>query len=233
MNSLRSRFEFIPRGYRDTIVLLPGWASDCRIFAPLELPYNYLLAARINFSDFQRELLRALEQNSLKKVILAGWSLGVFLAMEFAAKNTSLVKELLLLSIAREFDRNLLKEIGLKIRKNKRAYLYQFYRDCFSAQDRQGWCWFKKNLFRDYLNNMELDELIAGLDYLSFARLAPRDSSGIDKVKIFHGEEDRITPFLEADSMKSEFKQADFTALTGIGHVCFLNPGFKDKIFHG
>jgi len=175
----------------------------------------------------------ALEKNSCRKVILAGWSLGVFLAMDFAAKNPHPVKELLLLSIAREFDRALLKEIGLKIRKNKRAYLYQFYRDCFSAEDKAGWCWFRKNLFRDYLNNMELEELIAGLDYLSRVKLTPKDASGIDNVKIFHGEKDRITPFVDAASIKSEFKQADFTALSGIGHVCFLNSCFKEKISHG
>lgn len=233
MNSLKSKFEFIPRGFSDTAVLIPGWASDCRIFAGLDLPYNYLLPARINFSDFQRELLGALEKNSLQKTHLLGWSLGVFLAMEFAAKNPSWIKGLILLSIARDFDRNLLKEIESKIKKNKRAYLYKFYQDCFSAEDRAGWCWFEKNLFRDYLNNLELDELIAGLGYLSLAKLMPKDAGGIDEVKIFHGEKDRIMPFLDAAGIKSEFGQADFTALPGIGHICFLNSRFKDKFSHG
>jgi len=233
MNCVKSKFEFIPRGFGDTAVLIPGWASDYRIFAALDLPYNYLLPIRINFSDFQKELLGALEKNCLQKAHLVGWSLGGFLALEFAGQNPSRVKGLALLSIAREFDSNLLKEIESKIKKNKRAYLYKFYQDCFAAEDKAGWCWFRKNLLRDYVDTMELEDLIAGLDYLAVARLKPGDASGIDKVRIFHGEKDRIMPFSDAATIKSEFRQADFTALSGTGHICFLNPLFKEKFCHG
>lgn len=233
MSSQKSKFEFIPRGFSDTAVLIPGWASDCRIFAPLNLPYNYLLPVRINFSDFQKELLEALEKSSLPKVHLLGWSLGVFLAMEFATKNPLRVKGLFLLSIAKEFDPNLLKEIEPKLKKNKRAYLYKFYQDCFSPEDKTGCCWFKKNLLRDYIESMKLDDLISGLDYLSHARLMPKDASGIDKVRIFHGEKDRIMSFVDATSIKSEFKEAEFLALSDIGHICFLNSPFKEQLSHG
>ena len=233
MSSVKLKFEFVPRGFSDTAVLIPGWASDCRIFAALDLPYNYLLPLELNFSDFRKELLGALEQNSIHEAHLVGWSLGGFLAMDFAGRNPSRVKELVLLSVAREFDANLLKEIAAKIKKNKRAYLYKFYQDCFSADDRRGLCWFKRNLLRDYVDTMELDGLIAGLHYLSAARLMPKDASGIDKVRIFHGEEDRIMPFSDAVSIKSEFGRADFTALSGIGHVCFLNSQFKKKFYRG
>ena len=233
MNSAKSKFEFFPRGFGKTAVFIPGWASDCRVFAALDLPYNYLLPVRVNFSDFEKELLRALEQNSLPEAHLFGWSLGGFLAMEFAGKNPSRVKGLVLLSIAKEFDNNLLKEIESKIKKNKQAYLYKFYRDCFSAEDKAGWRWFKKNLLKDYINTMELEDLLAGLDYLSVARLKPTDASGLGLVRIFHGEEDRIMPFSDAARIKSEFPGACFTALSGIGHICFLNSRFKEKFCHG
>jgi malonyl-CoA O-methyltransferase len=233
MNSVKSKFEFIPRGFGDTAVLVPGWASDCRIFTALDLPYNYLLPIKFSFSDFEKGLLEALQQNSVKKAHLLGWSLGGFLAAQFAGKNHSRVKELVLLSIAREFDNNLLKEIAGKIKKNKRAYLYKFYRDCFSPEDRTGWCWFKKNLLKDYIHTMELGDLIAGLEYLSLARLTPAEASRVDKIRIFHGEEDRILPFSDAASIRSEFRQADFTPLSGIGHICFLNSRFKEKFYHG
>ncbi len=233
MSSVKSKFEFFPRGFADTAVLIPGWASDCRIFAGLDLAFNYLLPVGLNFSDFEKEFTCALEQNSIKKALLLGWSLGGFLATEFAIRNPSSIKELVLLSIAREFDGNLLKEIASKIKKNKRAYLYKFYRDCFSTEDRAGWCWFKKNLLEDYISTMELDSLLAGLNYLSTVRFKLTGASGIDRVRIFHGEEDRIMPFSDAARIKSEFGQADFTALSGIGHICFLNSQFKEKFRHG
>ena len=233
MSSVKSKFEFFPRGFADTAVLIPGWASDCRIFAGLDLAFNYLLPVRLNFSDFEKELTRALEQNSIKKAHLLGWSLGGFLATELAIKNPSRIKELILLSIAREFDGNLLKDIESKIKKNKRAYLYKFYRDCFSAGDKAGWCWFKKNLLKDYINTMELDSLLAGLNYLSTVRLKLADASGIDRVRIFHGEEDRIMPFSDAARIRSEFGGVCFTALSGIGHICFLNSQFKEKFSYG
>lgn len=233
MSSAKSKFEFIPRGFNENAVLIPGWASDCRIFAALDLPYNYLLPLKVNFSDFEKELLMALEQHSLRTVHLLGWSLGGFLAAEFAAKNSSRVKDLVLLSIAKEFDSNLLKEIESKIRKNKRAYLYKFYQDCFSAEDKAGWCWFKKNLLREYTGAMELEDLIAGLSYLSTSKLKPDGAVGLDSIRIFHGEKDRIMPFAAAARIKSEFGQAEFTALSGIGHICFLNSQFKEKFRHG
>lgn len=217
----------------DTAVLVPGWANDCRIFATLDLPYNYLLPISLGFFDFEQELLGALQERSIKKVYLLGWSLGGFLVMDFVKKNYPLIKELVLLSITKEFDNNLLKEIAEKIKKNKRAYLYKFYQDCFSAEDRTGRCWFKKNLFRDYIDSMRLEDLMVGLDYLSCARLKPKDASGIDKVRIFHGEKDQIMPFSDAVQIRSEFNKVDFTALSNIGHICFLNFRFKEKFYHG
>lgn len=233
MRSAKSKFKFIPRGFSDTAVLIPGWASDCRIFSSLNLPYNYLLPVELNLSDFEKELLLALERNSLKNVHLLGWSLGGFLSAGLAAKNPLLVKEMILLSIAREFDSNLLKEIAQKLKKNKRAYLYKFYRDCFSAEDKAGWRWFKNGLLNDYINTMDAKNLISGLEYLFAARLMPAELSRVGKIRIFHGEDDRIMPFSHAAGMISEFKEADFTPLSGIGHVCFLNPGFRGKFSHG
>jgi len=233
MNSAKSKFEFIPRGFSETAVLIPGWATDCRIFVPLDLPYNYLLPVELNFSDFKKELSFALERNSVRQVHLVGWSLGGFLAVDFIGQNPSRVKGLVLLSIAKEFDADLLKEIESKIKKNKRAFLYKFYQDCFSSQDSQGLCWFKRHLLKDYVDTMELEALIAGLHYLSTARLMPEDTSGIGEIRIFHGQEDRIMPFAHAASMRREFKRADFAALSGIGHACFLNARFKEKFYRG
>jgi hypothetical protein len=40
-------------------------------------------------------------------------------------------------------------------------------------------------------------------------------------------------PFSDAASIKSVFRQAGFTALSGIGHICFLNSRFKEEFSHG
>ncbi len=232
MISARSEFQFVSRGFADTAVLIPGWASDYRIFSALDIPFNYLIPIRIKFSDFEKELISALDKNKITKFHLIGWSLGGFLAAAFAGRNHSLIESLVFLSVARKFQKSLLEEIGLKLKKNKRAYLYKFYRDCFSQEDMAGWVWFKKNLLIDYVNNIQLEDLLSGLDYLSGATLKPQDALRL-KVRIFHGKKDLIMPFSDAEKMSCEFNRVDFTALAGIGHACFLNYSFKEKFCNG
>ena len=44
MTSPTSEFEWRARGFGHTLLLVPGWATDPRIFAPLDLEFNYLVA---------------------------------------------------------------------------------------------------------------------------------------------------------------------------------------------
>lgn len=227
---MQSKFKLIARGFKNTIVLIPGWAADYRIFSILDLKkYNYLLPVEFCPFSFKKDLSHLLNGEFLDKISLFGYSLGGFVAADFALKYPERIDELVLLGIRKKFDSLLLKEIEGKLKKNKSAYLYKFYLDCFSRNDKEGRTWFKKHLLPDYLDKMELEGLIKGLDYLSAAQINPESLAGIEKLRIFHGGEDRIAPLEEARDIKSYLPQAKFICIPGAGHISFLNLQFKDK----
>ena len=60
-------FKYVNKGYRDSIVFIPGWASDYRIFSNLDLDFNYLLPVEFYPFSFEKDLKEALEKNSIKK----------------------------------------------------------------------------------------------------------------------------------------------------------------------
>lgn len=233
MTSLKSEFKLCERGCKGTIVLIPGWATDYRIFLTLQLDYNYLLPIKFSPFSFKKDLLEVLNKNSIGKVSLFGWSLGGFLAAEFALRNPDRVNELILLSVRRRFKRNILEEVRLKLKENAKAYLHTFYSQWFSPADKEGRLWFKKHLLNNYLRQMRLKDLLCGLDYLSQAELDTEGLGALQKIRIFHGKEDKIAPFKEALKIKSSLPQAEFVCLAQTGHAPFLNPDFKEVFYNG
>ena len=233
MISRVSVFKLLDRGFKDIIVLIPGWATDYKIFANLDLGYNYLLPINFSIPDFRRELLTFLNKKSIGRVSLFGWSLGGFLAQDFAKEFPDRVDELILLSIRKQFERRTLKEVEAGLRENKRAYLYKFYLECFSKDDREELVWFKKYLLMNYLKVMKLEDLIYGLHYLSKGQICPESLASLKKIRIFHGLEDKIAPFKEIVDIKSCLPQAKFICMPQTGHIPFLNRDFKDKFYYG
>jgi len=227
MRSVKSEFKLIKRGFTNPLVLIPGWATDYRIFDSLDLNYDYILPVEFSPLDFEAALSSYLGKNSIHKISLFGWSLGAFLAAEFASKNSEKIEDLFLVGIRRRYNLKSLQEIETKLEKNRKAYLYSFYRDCFSRADKEGWRWFKERLLKDYLENMPLERLLTGLDYLSCVYLKPQALLKVKKIKIFQGTEDKIAPIKYAEVIKSNLPQAEFICVEDSGHALFLNPDFK------
>ena len=86
--------KFINRGFKDNLVLIPGWATDWRIFDGLDLNYNYISLTEFSPSNFVGGLSQYLENNSIDKVSMFGWSMGAFLAADFTVRNQNKIKEL-------------------------------------------------------------------------------------------------------------------------------------------
>ncbi len=219
--------NFVPRGFTKKIVLIPGWASDYRVFNALDLKYDCLKVLKFSPFDFADELKDFLIERSIEKISLLGWSLGGFLACDFAAANPEMVEELILVSVRERFSQEYLQEAAEKIRKNKRAWLYKFYAGCFSPLDQVGRDYFKKELLNDYLEGMDLEELIRGLSFLAQAKIYPEFLAGIKKIRFFHGEADAVTPLEEARKISLHLPQAEFISLPGLGHNVFLNKCFE------
>ena len=62
--------------------------------------------------------------------------------------------------------------------RNKAAYLRRFYEACFSPGEREARGWFERELLESYLEQMELEALLAGLDYLASASPRRREGRG-------------------------------------------------------
>ena len=227
---MKSRFEFINRGFNKDILLIPGWATDYRIFSSLDLDYNYIFPLELEVLNFRQNLTDFLDNNAIKRLSILGWSQGGYLAAEFCAKNPERIEELILLNIRKKYELAILDSIGAKLKKNKEAYLYKFYLSCFSASDSAALNWFRANLLANYLESIKLETLLTGLEYLAGARIETEKLSGIKNIKILHGLEDKVAAFDEASLFAAGITQAKFIPLPGIGHISFLNPDFKTKL---
>ena len=233
MTSEGCGFKILERGFKETLVLVPGWATDYRIFSLLDLNYNYIFPEKPDPLDFNDKLLSFLNKKSMGKVSLFGWSMGGFLAVEFALKNSGRVDELILLGIRKSFDPKVLDEVRKKILEDRKAYLSKFYLSFFSEGEGEGLAWFRRNLLKGYLEEMSQAGLMAGLDYLSRARIDSGSLASIKRVRVFHGTEDRIAPFKEAEEIKDSLPGLNLVSMPAAGHAVFLSRGFKERFENG
>jgi len=225
----KSKFKHIKRNYSKTLVFLPGWATDYRIFGNLELPYDYFIPEEISLDNFNRDLLRALEENNIQKVSLFGWSLGAFLAIDFFLEHPVHTDELFLLGVRSHYERQGLLKVRADLERDKTVCLSEFYANCFSSFDAMGREWFKGNLQDIYLKEMNIENLFQGLDYLASARIDADSLRNTPKIKFFHGKLDRIAPFIEAEQLRHKLNHAEFITFHKLGHNLFLNAEFAQR----
>ena len=216
---LETIFKYQDRGYQRTMVLIPGWAADYRIFDSLDLKFNYILPIQFFPFTFERGLFNTLRNKGIAKVSLFGWSLGGFLAAEFALKHKDFIDELILISVRKEYKEKEIAVIKELLKKSKKGYLYKFYANCFFKKESLSW--FKKNLFKSYCEQFDLEYLFKTLDYLGNAKIEPKELGKIEKVKIIHGEADRIAPVEEVISIKNSTR-AELIIIKNSGHIPFL-----------
>jgi len=233
MNWAGKGFKFLDRGFAKTLVLVPGWATDQRIFDTLDLDYNYLLPIGISPFDFKFKLFDLLKERHYDNISLFGYSLGGFMVCDFSSEYPHMVEELILLSIRKSYNAKVLKETRKGIKNNRRAFLYKFYLNCFSRYDKEGLAWFRSNLLDSYLQDISADELALGLDYLSSAKIESEKLKSIRKIRLFHGRDDLIAPLQETAEIKSGLTQAKLNLLDNRGHFLFLNKGFRKDFYHG
>ena len=192
------------------------------------LEFNYLIPVDFHPSTFEKDLLETLKENNITKISLLGWSLGGFLAAEFASEYTDLIDKLILVSIRKKYKKEEISKIKKRLNKNKRGYLYWFYTQCFPEKEKMSY--FKKNLLKDYCDRLNLDYLLTTLDYLERAEIRPEVLKKIEKIKIIHGGFDKIAPIQEALDIKNDLLQAEFITIDKAGHIPFFKDTFNLKI---
>jgi len=222
-------FEFVDRKQKANLVLVPGWAFDCRIFKTLDLPYNYIFA-RDKSMRFENELENILKQNSLKKVSLLGWSQGAFTVCSFAAKRPDAVEEIILVGIRGKYEKEGLERVKKYLAKNSRAYLYKFYKDCFCEMEKDSYRWFKDTLLKDYLENIKQKRLIEALGRLEKLQIQPTALTKLKRVSIVHGREDKIAPVGQAADIARSLPNSKLVIFDKTGHLPFLRRDFAERL---
>jgi len=214
-----NKFKYIFRDRKREIVLIPGWATDHRIFDKLDIDYDYIVPTELDPETFNEDLLKYAVENNKHKFSLFGWSMGGNIAAKFADENPLFVEKIMLASVKEKYDRTSIENIKKLIHEGKKAYLYKFYADCFAPAEKEQYLAFKSSLQKEYLEKDE-DYLIKGLDYLvdnpiDIKRLLDKD------VEFIYGGNDRIVQVTDVLKMKNSLPKAKFTLHQTKGHMPF------------
>lgn len=226
-----SKFRYIDRDKKESIVLIPGWATDFRIFDGLDIEYNYLVPVEYSPRGFGDDLERALNEHALNRISLLGWSMGGFVACEILPRFRHRIDTLTLVSVRRRYDKANNDMIKAVLVKNKKGFLRKFYADCFTGCDRDLYELLKAGLLKEYRDNLELAYLLDGLNYLSTHSIEPQTLVGAS-VTFVHGSADTIAPMGEAVEMHDALPGARLVSIEGAGHMPFFSVDFK-RIFDG
>ena len=224
-------FKSVDRSQKDCLVVIGGWAFDSRVFASLDLPYNYLFFEDDSSVNFQTQLKETLAKNSIEKVSLLGWSQGAFIACDFACRHTDVVEEVILIGLRKKYEKQSLDNIKKLLAKNQKAYLYSFYKQCFCAEEQESYRWFKDQLLKDYVANFSTEQLIEGLDRLGEGNIDIESLKKIKSIKIVHGSQDAIAPIAESLEIANVLANAKFIEFENTGHLPFLREDFCQRIY--
>jgi pimeloyl-[acyl-carrier protein] methyl ester esterase len=219
---------FVVGGKGDpSVVLLPGWATDGRIFDGVFPGVAAVTTgALLRPEGFPRRLAVFLDRAAPGPVAVVGWSLGGFLAAEFAKEYTDRVRRVVLVGIRREYPEGDVKEVLRSLSADPGTCLSGFYARCFFPSQMSAYRRFRGGLQAAYLREMDAGALREGLSYLEGARLSGGTLPACP-VAVVHGEDDVIAPLAEAEGVARECGSATFHPLAGAAHAAFLADGFR------
>ncbi len=215
-----------------SVVLLPGWATDGRIFGGVLPGMTAVTSGALRPEGFSRRLAAFLDRTSRGPVTVAGWSLGGFLAAEFARAYPDRVRHLVLVGIRRRYPAPEVEKVRESLLRDRQGCLSGFYAQCFYPSQMAEYRRFRSSLQKEYLREMDGAVLLEGLSYLSSALLAA-DRFPPCPVTILHGGRDAVAPPAEAEEIAGESGRASFRLLAGAGHAAFLAEGFETAVADG
>jgi malonyl-CoA O-methyltransferase len=180
---------------KEVVIFLPGWGFDGHIIELMEPVRQWLYPdSFLDPSTCVKEIFSFLEQRKIDKVILVGWSMGGYLALDFAQKYPEKIKSMYLLSLRKAWPHEEVQTLRASIIDNPGKALKGFYRQCFLGQ-KKIYNDFVKRLQEVYLQNIDQDLLLRGLDYLETVSTENLPDRG---VQIYHGGKDIVAPIHEA-----------------------------------
>jgi pimeloyl-ACP methyl ester carboxylesterase len=219
-------FSIVGGGGDPSVVLLPGWATDRRIFEGVLPGVTAVTTGPLRPEGFAARLAAFLDRAAPGPVTVVGWSLGGFLAAGFAREYPERVRRLVLVGIRRAYPEGEVAAILRSLSTVPGGCLSGFYARCFYPSQIPAYRRFRGRLQEAYLREMDVGALREGLAYLAGARLSGGTLPPCP-VAIVHGVDDVIAPIAEAEGVARECGNATFHPLPEAAHAAFLAEGFR------
>ena len=209
------------------VVLLPGFATDWRIFEALPLACDRIFPAerRAPAAGWPETLAAFLRARGGAPVAVLGWSLGGFLGAAFAKDHPDLVRHLVLVGVRRRYHPMEIDRFRRSLEDDRTGCLEEFYARCFLPDRREAYKRFRKELMPHYLREMESGALMEALRYLGAAELSAEALPDCP-ITFVHGEKDVVAPLPEVSELATGIPRTALRVLPRAPHAAFLGDGF-------
>jgi len=207
-------------------VLLPGWATDYKIFDTVTLPTSIIVPLEPITDDLSADLAAFLKEQGIRVVNLFGWSLGGAAALQIAGRCPEIIERIILAGVRPAYPSIELDAMRRALVDDKESCLTNFYRRCFLPAQRDDYRRFKQTLLADYVS-FDRAMLLRGLDLLEAASFTESDLQ-VHDITVLHGTADAVAPVNEIVEVASRLGTSRIDILDDAGHAVFLHPRARE-----
>jgi pimeloyl-[acyl-carrier protein] methyl ester esterase len=199
-----------------TVLIISGWAHGIEAIQPMGDALSDLFDVQLMTGS------QVLKEQSIPDCdyIVTG-SMGGLLAIEYLPESC---KKLVLISSTAKFcatedyscgtHEKILKRMILQLKRNPEAVLNEFFKNVhFPSRESRA------AIAARNVNIEELDDLVAGLEYLLNSDIRTKVPTLGIPVQIFHGLEDRIIPVEAAEWLHENVPDSQLKIYEGHGHA--------------
>ncbi|MEI6520970.1 MAG: alpha/beta hydrolase [bacterium] len=205
-----NKWVFHDRGFEKNLVYLPGWATDISFLQQDKLPFNLIYPESLITPNHLYSLAELLQEPT----IILGWSLGGFLALEFARQCPGKVSSMIIASIRQQYPKESITPMHCTNLPEMRIIQRNFYKQAFFPTMLSEYRVFKQRE-KELVNSMNHDDLLTGLDYLENNAIG--DAPQVPIIYL-HGETDVIAPASEGIEWANE-QGIKYTIIPAVPHV--------------
>lgn len=219
------------------LLLAPGWSMEAAVWEPLRADLAKIAeCVSIDWRGIKRRAeftsrVRVEAARSDAPVIIVGWSLGALAALDFAARDPSLVSKLILIGATSRFtiddgydagqDPRAVLRMSRQLARAPEKTLRRFRMSMFSDRERARGddARFMADVQARFAGDT-VESLIVGLDYLRTVDLRGALPNQ-PPMLLLHGEEDPICPPQAAKYVVERAERATLRIIPQSGHLPF------------
>jgi malonyl-CoA O-methyltransferase len=202
------------------VLFLPGWGFSGQVVDLAAKQYAWARPAfPLDPASAVPEILAYLAEHQIETIQLVGWSMGAFLAVDFACVVPQKVASLTLIGMRASWPVEEIESIRSALAADPPAFLRDFHRKSLLGYKKES-LRFVAEQQEALLESLDMQALGRGLDYLAQWRLP---ACGVQcPVSCWHGRRDIIAPVAE----QAQIPGARTFIIEHGGHALFLDREF-------